>query len=195
MDNTAAGAPSAAPAVAPGESARLVREIAVALLAALCGAVVGYLVKPVPPDETRFISFDAESSPPSVLAAGWSSFEQLQPSGDTFAWCSAKACSLRVQSHAEGDRLLRVRVSPFLFPGSTQQTITAHVNQGELGTKPLVEGMTVVTFRAARGVWTKGPNEIRFDFAFAEDPKSKIPGAEDPRKLAAAFDWVEIAPL
>jgi hypothetical protein len=169
--------------------------VAIALSAALCGAVVGYLVKPVPPDETRFVSFDAESTPPPVLAAGWSNFEQIQPSGDTFAWCAARTCSLQVQSHAEGDRLLRVRVSPFLFPGSPQQTITAHVNQGELGTKPLSDGMTVVTFRAARSVWTKGTNEIRFDFAFAEDPKSKAPPAEDTRKLAAAFDWVEFAPL
>jgi hypothetical protein len=45
-----------------------------------------------------------------------------------------------------------------------------------------------------KDAWKRGVNEMKFLFAYAESPKDRIPGAEDERTLAAAFDWLEILP-
>lgn len=165
--------------------------LALVVAAAGAGGAAGYLLKPPAIDETRFVNFDAVSPPPAP-STGWSGFE-VEKDGETFDWCAATTCSMRIENQADGDRIVRVRLTPFRFPDAPPQTLTLFVNDTMLGTKPLDDHMSTVSFRAARSYFRKGGNDLRFEFAYAEDPKSKFPGAGDPRKLSAAFDWVEIA--
>lgn len=162
------------------------------LVATLGGSIIGYFARPRSLEETRFVNFDPESAPRTMLVSGWSSYEEM-PTGDTFAWCAAKSCAVRVQSRADGDRIVRARLSPFRYPEAPAQTVTIFLNGTSLGQRGLVDNMSVVALAAPKASWHKGANDVRFEFAYAEAPKTKVPEAEDTRTLAAAFDWIEIA--
>jgi hypothetical protein len=52
----------------------------------------------------------------------------------------------------------------------------------------------VYTFVVPKASWKAGENELTLAFAYAESPKLRIPGANDGRTLAAAFDWLDVTP-
>jgi hypothetical protein len=115
------------------------------------------------------------------------------PLGDTFVWCESKSCSIQVPSGRSEDRIVRVRLWPFLFPGAPPQVVEVFVNGKSIGSKPLANLASVLSFPADKAVWHKGLNDLQFRFSYAVQPKSKFPESDDPRHLAAAFDWVEVA--
>ena len=145
-----------------------------------------------PVEETRFLNFDPESSARALLS-GWSGWEKT-PEGDSFAWCQAREGRLSVVSRADGDRLLRFRCWPFLYPGGSPQAVTLYVNETKIETTTLADGPHVYSYLTPQAAWRDGTNEIRLEFAFAEAPKDRLPGAADIRTLSAAFDWLEIVP-
>lgn len=146
-----------------------------------------------PIEELRFLNFDAESSG-DALVSGWSGFE-TGPGGDTYCWCRGREARLRVQSRADGDRLVRVRCWPFRYPGAGPQRLTVHLNGVLIDTLELAEGPAVYRLVTPQAAWRPGPNELRFSFAYAEAPRDHVPGSADDRTLSAAFDWIEIVPL
>ena len=150
------------------------------ILAAACRA----------PEETRSLNFDPETTT-GALGAGWDGFERTEL-GDTFVWSHGREARVTVVSRADGDRLVRFRCWPFVFPGGPPQTLTLYVNDQKtealtLGGEPRVYAVAV-----PRALWKRGANELKFAFAFAESPKDRVSGATDERTLSAAFDWLEI---
>jgi len=143
--------------------------------------------------ETRLVNFDPQSSA-GMLVSGWSGYEATE-TGDTYAWCQARACTLRVKSRADGDRLVRFRCWPLRYPGAPPQTVTLYVSGARVDAIGLIGGARVYSLRAPRAVFRKGVNELRLEFAYADAPKEKVPGSSDQRTLAAAFDWLELVPL
>jgi hypothetical protein len=143
-------------------------------------------------EETRFVNFDAETSS-GLLISGWSDFEK-NGENDTFVWAEARVAAIAVTSRAEGDQQLRFRCWPFWFPGGGAQAATIFVNGNRVGSVLLLEGPRVYSLLTPGALWKTGGNEIRFEFAFAEAPKERIPGAGDARTLSAAFDWLEVIP-
>ena len=69
------------------------------------------------------------------------------------------------------------------------------MNDVRLETLPLDGGPQVRSVSSPGPAWKPGENVLTFEFAYAEAPKDRIPGAGDTRTLAAAFDWVEILPV
>ena len=102
--------------------------LALALTGASCS-------RPAP--ETRFLSFDPESSS-GALTSGWSGFEKT-PAGDTFVWAQAREAVLTVSAGGPADRLIRFRAWPFWWAGEPPQTVTIWVNDVRLETVPLGE--------------------------------------------------------
>ena len=138
------------------------------------------------------MGFDPESSD-GLLASGWSGWEKTAE-GDTFVWAQAKSAALRIASRADGDRLVRFRAWPYRFPGAPPQVITLWVNDAKIESTPLADGPRVYAFVAPKAAFKKGRNDLRLEFAYAEAPKDRQPGAGDARTLAAAFDWLELVP-
>ena len=158
------------------------------------GAAVGYFLSPAPPiDETRFLNFDAESTPQGFLVSGWSGAEETVD-GDSFRWCDSSTVRLKVRSRGDGARTLRMRLWPFLYPDGPTQSVSILVNEQFIARRDLTPGPKVISVPVPANAWRKGDNEIRFKFKYAESPNVKAPPSQDMRTLSAAFDWVEIVP-
>ncbi len=145
-----------------------------------------------PAQETRFLNFDPESSA-GALTSGWSGFEK-SAEGDTFVWVQAREATVTLLAGGPADRLIRFRVWPFGWPGAPPQTVAVWVNDVRLEAMTLWEGPRVYSAASPGPAWKSGGNVLRFEFAWAEAPKDRIPGGGDSRTLAAAFDWIEILP-
>jgi hypothetical protein len=187
--------PSAAPAPArpqkPGTSS--LGTTVLALLGGFAlGAAAGYFLSPAPPlEETRFLNFDAESTPQGYLVAGWSGAE-VNPDGDSYRWCESATVRLKVRNRGDGERVMRVRFFPFLYPNGPTQSVSVLVNEQFVARHEMAAGPRVATFRVPAKFWRKGDNEIRFKFKYAESPNAKAPPSQDMRTLSAGFDWIEI---
>jgi hypothetical protein len=189
----ATAASSAQPAADESGSSAGTLYFVTALIAAAMGGVTGYLLKPPPILETSYVNFDAESTPRAILGDGWSPFFQHIAAGLTFCWCSAMRCTLNVSSAAKQDRLIRARLTPFTHEGAPQQIVTAYLNGSKIGSGPVApNAFTTLSVSASRQYWLPGINALSFEFTYAKDPKSVLPGADDTRVYSAAFDWVEI---
>lgn len=151
------------------------------------GVVVAAAVRPPLVQETRFIAFHEASK--DALASGWSPPEKT-PTGDSFAWCASKDCTLSLYSRAESDRAIGFLAAPFRYPGSPDQSVEVFLNDTSLGNYP-INGSTIPVAVAPKEVWRRGANELRFSFAYAEAPKSHTDNP-DPRRLSASFTWVAI---
>lgn len=158
--------------------------LALALVLPGCG-------RPAP--ETRFLNFDPESSS-GARTSGWSGYETTGE-GDTFSWAQAREAQATVVAGAAADRLVRFRTWPFRWEGAPPQTVTVAVNGVQLATWTLSDGARVYSAASPAAAWREGTNVLSFTFAYAEAPKDRIPGNDDSRTLAAAFDWVEIVPV
>ena len=157
--------------------------LALALAAGGCG-------RPAP--ETRFLNFDPESSS-GALTSGWSGFES-SAAGDTFVWAQAREATVTVSVDGPADRLVRFRLWPFGWAGAPPQTVAVWVNDVRLEAVTVQGGPRVYSAASPGPAWKRGANALRFEFAWAEAPKDRIPGSGDSRTLAAAFDWIEILP-
>ncbi len=146
-----------------------------------------------PAPETRFLNFDPESSS-GALTSGWSGFEK-SAEGDTFVWAQAREATVTVLAGGPGDRLVRFRVWPFGWPGAPPQTVAVWVNDVRLEAMTVWEGPRVYSAASPGPAWKSGGNVLRFEFAWAEAPKDRVPDSGDSRTLAAAFDWIEILPV
>jgi hypothetical protein len=145
-----------------------------------------------PVDETRFLNFDAESSS-GRLASGWSGWERTADA-DTFVWAQGKSATVKVESRADDDRLVRFRAWPYRFAGAPPQTVTFFVNEARVESAAMAGAPHVYSFLAPKGAFRKGANDFRFEFAYSEAPRDHGDPSGDVRTLAAGFDWLEVLP-
>jgi hypothetical protein len=190
--------PPASAGPAPARTKAATSSLGTTVLALLSGlalgGAVGYFLSPAPPaDETRFLNFDPDSTPQGFLVSGFSGAETTQE-GDSFRWCESSTVRLKVRNRGDGERLLRVRFWPFVYPDGPTQSVSILVNEQFVARHEMRPGPSVAEFRVPAKFWRKGDNEIRFKFKYAEAPSAKLPPSQDLRTLSAAFDWVEIVP-
>ena len=142
------------------------------------------------PVETRFLNADPESSSGAFLS-GFSGFEKTD-AGDTFVWAQSREARVAVVAAGSRDRLVRLRAWPYRWDGAPPQRLTLYVNETRIDSVPMADGPRVYSFLTPAAAWHDGTNEIRFELAYAEAPRDRVPGATDARTLAMALDWLEI---
>ncbi|MCK6685748.1 MAG: hypothetical protein L6R30_25410 [Thermoanaerobaculia bacterium] len=141
-----------------------------------------------------FVNFDPETTD-GLLKKGWSGWERT-PEGDTFVWSLSRVAEVSIMAPTKNDKTVRMRVWPFRYPGCPNQQITFYLNGVRLKTMDVgTEKPTVLTFETPEAAWIVGENSLKFEFAYAESPKERIPGFEDQRTLSMAFDWIEAFPM
>ncbi len=147
-----------------------------------------------PLEETRCLDFDVATTS-AALGSGWSSWEHARlPERMSFAWAVRREASVRLQSRADGDRLIRVRAWSAPLPPGRLQRLGLRLNgvfiaERDLGPAPAVDEVV-----APASVWLPGINELVLSFRHAEAPADHFADSNDGRTLAAGVDWIEVLP-
>ncbi len=133
------------------------------------------------------------ATPQFFLAEGWSSHERW---GDlTAAWSDAKESQLWVFFPRPDDFMMELRLLPFTFPSSPEQRIQVFVNGRFLNEIRLdANGWKTYSLHLPRTYLARGINAIRFVYRYTASPSKVLPGSQDQRTLAVAFDFIRFRP-
>jgi hypothetical protein len=137
------------------------------------------------------IDFGAESGYPALLE-GWSHRE----SGDglTYAWSNAPESTLWLYLPRVTTMKMDLRVAPFSFPSSPPQRVTISMNGILVGELALERQWRTYSLDLPPSQMREGVNTIRFRYGYTAAPAKVIPGNNDPRRLAVAFDDIALRP-
>ena len=86
---------------------------------------------------------------------------------------------------------MELRLRPFSFPGSPLQTVKLYVNGEFFSQIPLAtKDWQSYTVHLPQAYLTAGINTFRFVYGYTDSPSRVVPGSDDSRTLAVAFDYV-----
>ena len=123
------------------------------------------------PDDDRF------------LLEGWSDREN---EGErTFRWAVTTRSRVIVPLRL-GDKVLRARLAPFVFPGAPPQFVAVWINRREVGHVEVLPGMHDYDFPFSLPTG-RDPIEVEFRYTWARSPR-EVGVSEDTRPLAVQFD-------
>lgn len=134
------------------------------------------------------LDFDS-ATPQFFLTEGWSRSETW---GDlTVAWSDAPASTLWLYLPRASDLTMELRLLPFSYPSATAQGIKVVVNGRYLQDIQLAQsGWQSYSVKLPSSVLSPGINAIRFVYRYTASPSQVIPGSQDPRRLAVAYDKI-----
>jgi len=139
---------------------------------------------------------------------GWSRYEASDEL--TFRWAERTYARIYALLNEIDFKAVRMdlRVFPFFYPGSGNQTMKLSINGNLVNSfvLPNEAHYQEISTIIDASLWKEKVNEIRFDFSFAEIPKNvfsnnpptneeegiifKALGHQDKRRYAAAFDYI-----
>ena len=88
---------------------------------------------------------------------------------------------------------VQLRLRAFAYAGATAQTVVTTINGHAYGPVTVGDAWQTLEFATAQEHWRAGVNRVRLDFAWARRPRD-VGVSDDVRVLAAAVDYVRIAP-
>jgi len=120
---------------------------------------------------------------------GWDREEEI--SGARANWANARRAQLFVPVAATSNYRLSFSALPFSYPGAPDQTVTVIVNgQTHLSVRTLLRGgWAKYEIDVPAAALKPGLNELDFEFTYVRAPRD-VTASDDPRTLAAAFDWL-----
>ena len=101
----------------------------------------------------------------------------------TFRWATARRSTITIPRWSARDEVISMRV----LPAGSGQTMRVSLNGHLLGETVLAPEWTARSFSAPARAWIDGENTLTFEFAHV-----RVPGANDQRTLAAAFETITI---
>jgi hypothetical protein len=129
------------------------------------------------------------SKPQFFLSEGWSIPEHWGER--TVAWANAKESRLWVYFPRAEDMAMELQLLPFTFPDSPPQSIKIYVNGQFFRDVQLeVSDWRGYTLHLPRTYLTAGINAFRFVYGYIDSPSKVVPGSDDSRPLAVAFDYI-----
>ncbi|MCS6802665.1 MAG: hypothetical protein RMM58_00970 [Chloroflexota bacterium] len=126
-----------------------------------------------------------------AVGEGWGEDERGAGEID-LVWATARRAELWIPC-PPGAATIRLRLTPFVYPGMPEQRLRLRLNGRDLGEQALAPDWAEIEFDAPAEAWRRGANRLTFEFAAVESP-ARVLGTPDRRSLAAALDWVEIVP-
>jgi hypothetical protein len=87
-----------------------------------------------------------------------------------------------------------LRLFPFSFASSPKQLVKIFMNGELLGELELEGRWQTYSFDLPRSYLREGINSIRFLYHHTASPAQVIPGSQDSRRLAVAFDYLALQP-
>lgn len=135
------------------------------------------------------IEFDQD---PLLLGEGWS-FPEWDSLGTSYRWADSERAEIAVPVAAPRDGRIGFRSAPFPGLGKAPQVLRFSLNGSFLQQIEMRPGWSEYKFRIAADRWRSGPNLLVVDFGNLASPADQDSGAEDHRRLAAAFDFLEVS--
>jgi transmembrane protein TMEM260 (protein O-mannosyltransferase) len=118
------------------------------------------------------------------FGAGWHGAER-STDGVDFRWTSAQEAEVLVPLTRMGAITVRVRASPFTYPGSPQQTLALQVNGDTLTARPMQKGWDTYEWTVPAGMWRRGFNRLAVRTSNLASPAAVGPSS-DTRTLGVA---------
>lgn len=156
------------------------------------------LLRRAPPDPGRWLNAGAyeldlgSGGPRDFLARGWYGAERH--GGVGMAWSAGRESTLGVYLPEARAMRMELSLMPLALPGLPRQDVSVNVNGTDLGVIALDPGWRGYTLDVPREAVREGFNRIRFRYGFAVAPGRVVPGLDDPRELAVAFERVRLRP-
>lgn len=147
-----------------------------------------------PDDRPRLASLDF-GSPGSraQLLGGWGGREQ-GPQGTSFSWATRRRARAVLELGRPVGSVLSMRARPFAFPGAPEQSVEVAINGAHVGSWRLSEGWQEYSAELPATALQSGRNTVSFTFDQVHSP-AEVGVGTDSRTLAAAVDWLTLAPL
>lgn len=139
------------------------------------------------------LDFDPEDI--GALLSGWAAPERLADSAESFAWATAERAEVSLPMVPAVHQWLSFRAWPLTWPGAPSQLVKIRVNDSLIGQAALASGAATIELPLPGGSIHAGENRISFEFSRATVPAEVLLGSSDRRRLAAAFEWIEVAPF
>lgn len=161
------------------------------VLACLLFLVLGIVF--VAKTENYYLLDVGSSSARKNLVSGFSANEQFGDTSRTFCWAMGKRAEISLPRRFPSSAFIKMNVLPFQPLADSQQTVSFFLNKYFLGKEKLEPGWREIVIPAPYGTWLLGNNLFAMEFSYAYSPKSFNINS-DERKLAVAFDSIEIEP-
>jgi hypothetical protein len=127
----------------------------------------------------------------ALLRDGWHDPER--EGTVTFRWTTGRAEILIPLDHTASLRT-EIRAHAFVFPNAPAQMLTLLVNGHAQAPVTIPPGWQSVDTIVDRSMWRTGVNRLTLQFAWEKSP-ADVGLGNDPRRLAAAVDFVRVAQM
>lgn len=138
--------------------------------------------------------FDFDTGDSLLLGQGWS-FPERSRQGTTFQWARGLQTALALPIASPRDAVLRFRARPFVYPQAPPQVVEVWLNDVQLAALELAESWNELQVEVPASAWGPAANILYLRFSRSDRPSEVLAGADDPRRLSAAFDYLELLPL
>jgi hypothetical protein len=161
------------------------------------GPMVAYTLRVPDParalwPERYVIDFGAPRREFALLTGWWG--DERWSDGTTVQWMGDDAASMVVWLGAPADRVLELRLSPLVYTGAPPQSLRVDVNGARQGMLTLTSGWAIYRLSLPAAAFRRGLNTLTFQASHAASPARVVPGNEDARRLAVAFDSLTLGP-
>ncbi|MCS7003184.1 MAG: hypothetical protein NZ518_10090, partial [Dehalococcoidia bacterium] len=144
--------------------------------------------RPAPPPTRRYAVATPTGAP--ILGAGWGPPET--GAGDLrFVWATDRRAELFLPP-LSGPQTLRLQITPFVYPGMPEQRLTVELNGRVVAEQAMVQTWDTVEVALPADALRPTVNRVTLRFSQIISPQVAV-NAPDPRPLAAALAWVELA--
>lgn len=131
-----------------------------------------YKVKLIPPASSLEIDFGREESLP-YLGEGWDRNEEV--AGCTAVWAVSKRAEVFLPPMENGSYTLTLKVAPFTYPGSPEQSVKIVLNGVNLGEAKLSPGWNELSFAVPESISLNRPSKLELKFSHLASPRKVLP--------------------
>jgi arylsulfatase A-like enzyme len=127
------------------------------------------------------------------LGRGWFHDERARDSGETFVWSDGPVSELSFHLGWRRELELEVRCWPFQFPGAEPQVVALELNSHPVAELTLETGPAAYRVVLPASAQVEGRNTLVARYRRVDAPAAVVPGSDDRRQLAVAWDRIRLA--
>ncbi len=139
--------------------------------------------------ETASIDFGSDASVPA-LVSGWG--PRARSNHGEFQWGQGERSEFGLGVGEPRDLDVVLRGWPLAFDGAPAQSVEISANDRPVATLDLAPGPRTYHVRIPAAALVPGENRLAFRYGWSRPPHEVIPGSDERRPLAVAWDWLRV---